>query len=89
MIFSLDKQGSDLATPSAAMLAPIQGASLGDGRLLGLKPQGESWCPFGAREQISKHHGPKGQEIKARVLAWVTRNRRVLSCKSRRNKAST
>jgi hypothetical protein len=75
MIFSLDKQGSDLATPSAAMLAPIQGASLGDGRLLGLKSQGESWCPFGAREQISKHHGPKGQEIKVSPGFTVLRTR--------------
>jgi hypothetical protein len=69
MIFSLDKQGSDLSTPFAVMLAPFQGASLGGGCLLGVKPQAESWSPFGARDQTSKLHGPKGQEIIAQVLA--------------------
>ena len=57
MILHLDKQGSDLATPSAA------------GCLLGLKTQAESWSPFGARDQMSKLRGPKGQEVIAQALA--------------------
>ena len=43
---------SETGTVERGFLAPFEGASLGGGCLLGLKPQAESWNPFGARNQI-------------------------------------
>jgi hypothetical protein len=43
-------------------LAPFQGASLGRGSLLGLKPQAESWSPFGAQDQMAR--------LQAQGLPW-------------------
>ena len=40
---------SETGAVECGFLAPFQGASLGGGCLLGLKPQAESWSPFGAR----------------------------------------
>jgi hypothetical protein len=44
--------GSETGTVDRDFLTPFEGASPGSGSLLGLKPQAESWNPFGARDQI-------------------------------------
>jgi hypothetical protein len=60
---------SETGAVERGFLAPFQGAPLGGGCLLGVKPQAESWSPFGARDRMSKLQGPKGQEQNHRG-AW-------------------
>ena len=44
---------SETGTVELGFLSPFQGAPLGGGCLQGLKPQAESWSPFGARNAKS------------------------------------
>jgi hypothetical protein len=61
---------SETGAVERGFLAPFQGASPRGGCLLGLKPQAESWSPFGARDQMFNLQSPKGQGNIAQALAF-------------------